>query len=50
MEQRRNQPNHDDNSQGETEQPELKREEYEKIQRGQQEELWSMQQSEKGTG
>jgi polyphosphate kinase 2 len=50
MEQRGSQPNHDDNSQGETEHPELKRKEYEKILRGLQEELCSLQEWVKATG
>jgi polyphosphate kinase 2 len=50
MEQRRSQPNHDDNSQGQTERPELKRKEYEKALRGLQEELCSLQEWVKATG
>jgi polyphosphate kinase len=50
MEQRGSQPNHGDNSQGETEHPELKRKEYEKILRGLQEELCSLQDWVKATG
>jgi polyphosphate kinase 2 len=50
MEQRGSQPNDDDNSQGETEHPELKRKEYEKILRGLQEELCSLQEWVKATG
>jgi polyphosphate kinase len=50
MAQRGSQPNDDDNSQGETEHPELKRKEYEKILRGLQEELCSLQEWVKATG
>src|SRR5262249_55777069 len=50
MEQRRSQPNHDDNSQGQTEHPELKRKEYEKALRELQAELCSLQEWVKATG
>jgi polyphosphate kinase 2 (PPK2 family) len=50
MEQRDSQPNHDGNTQGETEHPELKRKEYEEILRGLQEELCSLQEWVKATG